>query len=235
MGLSLILQSAGNFIADEPLQARSLFLWGVEMGRKKQCIKPDTPDPIEAEANVSGEKYCTSCGIRQSLAEFHRDETKEDGHRDTCRGCRAKINKEKKERNLAAELRKIEEQGIKTLGTLTDGGSYDPHINEVFESMMKPFGGVQGWAKHLFATYLACDPGSQKRVKIHDMMMQLAGKVTKLGLAERQLDMMEEKDLLQVMRGHIVDFQKGNDLASTMIPTLGDSIIDAETVEAEDE
>ena len=202
-------------------------------GRKK--VNTDIPDPIEAEATVSGEKYCTSCGIRKMLAEFHKDTTKEDGHRDTCRECRAKINKERKEQSLAAELRRIEEEGLKTLGTLTDGGSYDPHINEVFESLMKPFGGVQGWAKHLFATYLACDPGSQKRVKIHDMMMQLAGKVTKLGLAERQLDMMEEKDLLQVMRGHLVDFQKGNNLPSTMIPTLGDSVIDAEVVEVTDE
>jgi len=202
-------------------------------GRKK--VNTDIPDPIEAEAKVSGEKYCTSCGIRQSLAEFHKDETKEDGHRDTCRKCRSLINKERKEQALAAELRQIEEEGLKTLGTLTDGGSYDPHINEVFESLMKPFGGVQGWAKHLFATYLACDPGSQKRVKIHDMMMQLAGKVTKLGLAERQLDMMEEKDLLQVMRSHLVDFQKGNNLPSTVIPTLGESLIDAEVVEVTDE
>ena len=87
----------------------------------------------------------------------------------------------------------------------------------------------------MFATYLASDPGSQKRVKIHDMMMQLAGKVTKLGLAERQLDMMEERDLLQVMRQHLVEYQKGNELPPTAIPTLDGDVIDADAVEVKDD
>ena len=111
---------------------------------------------------------------------------------------------------------------------MTGGGSYDPHVNEVFESMMRPFGGVNGWAKHLFATYLACEPGSQKRVKIHDMMMNLAGKVTSLGLTERQLDMMEERDLLQVMRQHLLEYQKSNNLTSTSIPTLTGEVVEVE-------
>ena len=67
------------------------------------------------------------------------------------------------------------------------------------------------------------------------MMMQLAGKVTKLGLAERQLDMMEERDLLQVMRQHIIEYQEGNKLPPTAIPTLEDGVIDVASVEEVDE
>jgi len=203
------------------------------MPRKKQ-VNTDIPDPIEAEASGEGKKYCTTCGFKMPLSEFHKDSTKEDGHRDTCRECRAKINSEKKERDLATQIKQMEEEGLRTLDGLASGGSYDPHVNEVLEALMRPFGGVQGWAKHLFATYLACDPGSQKRVKIHDMMLQLAGKVTKLGLAERQLDMMEEKDLLEVMRDHIVDFQKGNNLSPTAIPLMSEDAIDAVSVEVRD-
>lgn len=191
-------------------------------------------DPIDAVSDKTGEKFCTHCGIRKELKEFHVDASKEDGHRDVCKQCRSELNASKKESRLSAEIKRMEEEGVKTLGTLTDGGSFDPHINEVFEAMMKPFGGVQGWAKHLYATWLACEPGSNKRVKIMDMMMNMAGKVTKLGLAERKLDMMEEKDLLEVMRTHIVEFQKANDLPPTAIPLFEEDAIDALTVEHED-
>lgn len=188
--------------------------------------REDIPDPIEA-VKSSGSKWCTHCGGRKSLDAFHRDSSKEDGHRDVCKDCRSSLDQQKKQKSLDAELQKVEQEGLDALGNLSSGGSFDPHINEVFESLMKPFGGVNGWAKHLFATYLACDPGSQKRVKIHDMMMQLAGKVTKLGLTERQLDMMEERDLLQVMKQYLVEYQEGNDLPSTAIPTITGDVIDA--------
>lgn len=183
-------------------------------------------NPIDAEGNTSKEKWCTHCGIKKELKEFHRDARKEDGHRDVCIECRAKIEKQKEESSLAATLKELEKEGIDTLGKLSAGGSFDPHINEVFEAMLKPFGGVNGWAKHLFATYLASPPGSQKRVKIHDMMMNLAGKVTKLGLAERQLEHMEERDLLNVMRSHLIEYQKSNDLSSFQVPTLSGEVID---------
>lgn len=201
---------------------------------KHNLADKEMDDPISAEGSTETQKFCTSCGVKMALSEFHKDATKPDGHRDTCKKCRSEIIAQSKQQVLSEELKKVEQEGLEALGELSSGGSFDPHINEVFEAMMKPFGGVNGWARHLFATYLACDPGSQKRVKMHDMLMQLAGKVTKLGLAERQLDMMEEKDLLQVMRGHIVEFQKGNDLPPTAIPAFGDSVIDASQPEVQD-
>lgn len=189
--------------------------------------EPEIEDPLQ-DLIESGEKFCTTCGLKKSLEAFHVDKSRSDGHRDTCKECRSKIHEEQKQNNLDARLAKLEEEGLQTLANMTDGGSYDPHVNEVFESLMRPFGGVNGWAKHLFATYLACDPGSQKRVKIHDMMMNLAGKVTSLGLTERQLDMMEERDLLQVMRQHLIEYQKSNNLKSTSIPTLTGELVEVE-------
>jgi len=199
------------------------------MVRRKQ----PSEDPIEAVEKAAGVKFCTSCGVRKSLGEFHKDESKEDGHRDTCKECRSKINEQKKQDRLDTKLAELEREGLETLATLGSGGSFDPHINEVFEAMLRPFGGVNGWAKNLFATYLACDPGSQKRVKIHDMMMQLAGKVTSLGLAERQLEMMEERDLLNVMRQHLVEYQESNKLSSTAVPNLEGEVVDLKEVDDE--
>lgn len=193
----------------------------MSFGRKRV----DT-DPVAAEQNSAEEKWCTHCGIKKPLKDFHRDARKEDGHRDVCIECRAKIDKDKEKESLDARLKELEQEGIETLGKLTSGGSFDPHINQVFESMLRPFGGVDGWAKHLFATYLAAPPGSQKRVKIHDMMMNLAGKVSKLGLAERQLESMEERDLLNVMRQNLIEYQKGNNLLPTEIPTLDGEVVD---------
>ena len=188
--------------------------------------KQPSEDPIEAIRTAEGVKFCTNCGERKELDSFHKDTEKEDGHRDTCKECRSKISEKRKQDRLDQQLAELEREGLETLGGLTSGGSFDPHLNEVFEAMMRPFGGVNGWAKHLFATYLACEPGSQKRVKVHDMMMQLAGKVTKLGLAERKLDMMSERDLLNVMMQHLVEYQEGNNLPSTAIPTIDGKVVD---------
>ena len=211
-----------SITADEPPQRFIRFFCANKMVRNRQPAE----DPIEAVKNAKGMKFCTSCGARMALSEFHKDETKEDGHRDTCKECRKKHNEKRKQDRLDAQLAQLEKEGLETLATLGSGGSYDPHINEVFEAMLRPFGGVNGWAKHLWATYLSCDPGSQKRVKIHDMMMQLAGKVTSLGLAERQLEMMEERDLLNVMRQHLVEYQESNQLSSTAVPTLEGEVVE---------
>jgi hypothetical protein len=51
-------------------------------------------------------------------------------------------------------------------------------------------------------------------------------------LAERQLDMMEERDLIQVMRQHLVEYQEGNSLPPTAIPTFNDTVVDAEVKDA---
>lgn len=173
----------------------------------------------------AGAKYCTYCGIQKPLTAFNKDSSKPDGHRDTCKSCRREVNKKKDSRKLEANLRKLEEEGLQALDQMTSGGSFDPHINEVFESIMRPFGGVQGYAKHLFATYLACEPGSQRRIKIHEMILRLSDRVTKLGLAERHLEMMEERDLLKVMQANLVEYQRDNDLPPTAIPTIEGNVV----------
>lgn len=197
----------------------------------KRCHTPPLDesigDPIvAAQEEMKGSKYCTTCGDKKQLEEFHKDPAKPDGHRDTCKTCRAEIRNQEKQDKLDRRLAVIEEESLNTLGTMSAGGTFDPHVNEVFEAMMRPFGGVNGWAKHMFATYVAAPPGSSKRIKMHDMMMNLAAKVTKLGLAERKLDMMEERDLIDVMGKYITEFQQSNQLPPSSLPGASNTIID---------
>jgi hypothetical protein len=169
---------------------------------------PDMSDPVVAAANKPGFKFCTTCGKRKALEDFHKDDSKADGHRDTCKMCRKEINARARDARRKKQIQELENQGLDALGKMSSGGSLDPHINEVFEAIMRPFGGVNGYAKHLFATYLACDPGSQRRIKIHEMIIRLADKVTKMGLAERQLEMMEERDLKRVLEKHMLEYKE---------------------------
>ena len=83
----------------------------------------------------------------------------------------------------------------------------------------------------MFATYLASPPGSQKRVRIHEMMVNMATKVTKLNLAERQLDMMEDKDLIKVMQTHLHEYQDSKNLPGNVIPTLSGDVIELQPEE----
>ena len=212
----------------------------MSVGEFEKAIEAgDTPDlqalmqegsRIQREAEgKDGGKFCTHCGFKKPKNEFHKDAAKPDGYRDVCKACRMELAKEKQDDKLKVELEKMERESVETLKGLSGGGSFDPHINEVFESIMRPFGGVNGWAKHLFATYLAAPAGSQKRIKIHEMMMNLAAKVTKLGLAERQLDMMEERDLVKVMQQHLTEYQNENSLSNDMIPTIEGGVVSVET------
>lgn len=197
-------------------------------GYKEMLELTDMPDPIEAAKHVEGRKYCTNCGLQKEYSFFHVDEQKPDGYRDVCKECRSNLNEERKRQRLDVKIKKMEEENLSALDQMASGGSFDPDLNEVFEAIMRPFGGVNGFAKNLYATYLVNPPGSQKRIKIQEMIVRMADKVTQLGLAERRLELMEEQDLMQIMRKHLNDYQQGNNLPGTAIPTLSGNVVDIE-------
>ena len=171
-------------------------------------MEEDFADPMELEKDTPGEKWCTNCALRKPLHEFHKDEQKPDGHRDTCKACRAEMNATRKKQKLDQRLAELEEENLATLDEVSKGGSYDPHINEMFEALMRPFGGVNGFAKQTWATYIACEPGSQKRVKMIEMMVRLSDRVTQHGLAEKQLDLMESRDLQRQLHKYQAEYQR---------------------------
>lgn len=181
----------------------------------------------EEEGDGSEGKYCTHCGVFKTYRAFHKDASKEDGYRNTCKKCRNFVEKVKEEEERKAKLMAdIEKQNLDMLSTLGTGGAFTPHLNEVLEAMMQPFGGVNGLAKHLFAFYISCPAGSEKKFKALKMLVEMSKQVTELGLAERKLDMMEDQDLINVMRRSLADFQQANNLPINALPVHDGYVID---------
>lgn len=149
---------------------------------------PEVPD---------GEKLCDECGTQfpATADYFHRDAYKEDGLKATCRSCRSKRNIVSEDGAIATRLKKMELESAELLDQLTSGGSSIPHQAELLECLVHAMGGVQGFSKHVMATYLAATPGSATRQKLLDMIVKLTIKVTEHGDANLPVELMTDDDL----------------------------------------
>lgn len=149
-------------------------------------------------------KFCTTCGIEKNLFEFSEDKSTKDGLRRQCRACRRETKhaelRRRKARQQEKAIERQQQQGYEILDALANGGKNNPHIAEVYESLMNAFGGVDGYAKWFFADFLAAKPGSQNRVKLHQMLVTLTAKVSQQGLAEQRLEMLDREDLMRIIR-----------------------------------
>ncbi len=163
-----------------------------------------------------GHKFCTSCGDQKELSEgFDKDADKPDGFRNTCKTCRAKLHVEKEELEQDRAIIALQEEGLEVLSEMKAGGALAPHCSEMFEAVMMPFGGVNGYSRYLWADYLASKPGSAAHLRIHSMIIDLCKEVSKLDLAEKRMDMLNDDDLARVLEANIESFE-----ASTGIEEL---------------
>lgn len=181
----------------------------------------------------AGFKYCTNCGEeKETDGDFDKDSTKPDGHRDVCKACRSTLRKETEDRRRAvAHFEDMERQNLETLATLSGGGALSPHASEMLESLMEPFQGQRGFAKHLWAEYMRAPPGGQLRFKYMQMIMELVKQVSKLDLAERKLDMLDDADLVREMRKHLTSFQENLNLDENAIPVPDGGFIEIQSSE----
>ena len=185
-------------------------------------------DPTQVEED---QKYCTTCGKKKPFIEFDLDKYRPDGRRDTCKRCRSEINAAKRQQKMNEQIAQQEMDNLAKFEELAkQGGSMAPHISEMFESLMEPFGGQRGFARHLFANYIAADPGSQMRFKILQSVMELGKQVTKHDLAERRLEMLEDDDLVREMKRYLGSYQQALGLEENALPTRSGEIIDAQAV-----
>lgn len=179
---------------------------------------------VEPRDGFPGMKYCTNCGIKKDLDEFHSDASRSDGHRDHCKQCRRELA-------LAAEyndgpIRELEEKGMEVLGAMANsGGSFQPHVSEALEELLLPFGGMRGFSKFFFANYLAAKPGSATRERMLSRITDLIEKVSDIGDSDTPLDRMEEGDIIRVMATHVIEYQKKTGIGSNMIPTVNGSVV----------
>jgi hypothetical protein len=183
------------------------------------------PDPTLA--NLSS-KWCTNCGKQKSIGEFDRDRTKTDGHKDTCKPCRADLRKLERINEEDPEIDKMEQDARDVLATLTDGGSITPKSEEFVESIMKPWGGSDGFAKYMFSTYLAAKPGSPTRERILSRIMDVVERHNNREQQSGSLEDMDTQSVNAVLIEAMKRFQQAKGLPSNAVQTVDGKIIEVE-------
>lgn len=146
---------------------------------------------------------------------FHRDDSRDSGFRSVCKECRAKDKRVKEGKKVLDDMDKYDRALINTLDLMSSGGSDCPHIAEVFQHVMRIAGGAQGYAKQVWATYLAANPGSATRQKILANIGTLMNQVTESGVAQVPNELLNDEDLqrklktlefkLRLRTGNVID------------------------------
>ena len=147
---------------------------------------------------VPPDKTCSTCNAPLPLdaKHFDRDNAAPDGFRDDCKQCRSEKRKKQHDEGIDDRLGMLDKAALEMLGTLAAKDySRLPHIGEVFECLMRVFGGPQGYAQHVLGTYLTANPGSQQRIKLLNIISQMANQVTQTGVAKVPKDLLTDEDL----------------------------------------
>lgn len=92
-----------------------------------------------------------------------------------------------------------EEEGLAALENLSRGGSFIPAMPEVVESLVRPFGGVDGLSKTLYAFYYACDPGSNRRFQVLKMIFEMIRANSAAGGANDPLDELDDNSIKAII------------------------------------
>ena len=70
-------------------------------------------------------------------------------------------------------VQQAEEAGLAAVAEAISGGSFNPHQDEVVDSIMRIVGGHHGFAKLVMTHYWTCKPGSAQRTKVLQMILEL--------------------------------------------------------------
>lgn len=152
-------------------------------------------------------QVCRRCDRRKPLNSdyFDRDMDKESGFRTVCKQCRKEI-REGEEEPPTLSLQDSSDlndrnvlEAVKELSRVGGDPNNLPHIATVLENLMRAFGGIEGFSRHVALNYLASRPGSMARNKILQSIMSMAVKVSESGATKPPLDLMDEADLRREM------------------------------------
>lgn len=156
---------------------------------------------------VPPDKNCSVCLDKLPLdaVHFDRDRHSADGFRDECKSCRATKRKRQDDSEIDDRLKALDRASMKMLTNISHGDySKLPHIGEVFECLMRVFGGPQGYAQHFLGTYLTANPGSQQRVKLLSIISMMANQVTQSGAAKVPKEYLTDDDLNREIKERIL-------------------------------
>lgn len=148
---------------------------------------------------------CRDCGIEKPLTEdfWHKDRNRECGFRTACKICVNKSTAIQADERTQTTLTTIERNGIEILNKICEmpcqSGKRLPHIADVFQASMNVFGGVDGFARQVGATYFAAKPGSQTRQRILDSITRWGVKASEMGMIERDLALVPTEDIERLL------------------------------------
>ena len=146
-------------------------------------------------------QQCLECGIEKPLTtEFwHKDSGRASGMRTRCKECVRKLDRATKDHVLSACLARLEMQALDLLNNLADPNkpvsNKTYHVAELYERITFYFGGADGFARQVAATYFSAVPGSQIRQRILGDVGRMAAKVSDMGAVERDLRHVSTEDL----------------------------------------
>lgn len=145
---------------------------------------------------MSQEKVCTDCGQSFPLSRNHY-RVKKDGSWDArCVICRAKVNRGKKAKQKAGDMKAIEQGAVGAfLKSAGRGGENIPHSSELLERLMDYLGGSSGFAALMVKQYFDAPPGGAHRTKLLEGIVRLVTKNTELGGAKKPLMQWSDEEI----------------------------------------
>lgn len=179
------------------------------------------PDPLPSPQDEEP-KWCTHCGIKKPLCEFHLDITSPDGHKNVCKECRAAIHAEDKE-ELDPRIQEVHDDLADAIGSMKAGGTCSPHYAEIGEALMRRCGGVEGFARLYMAHLHMTKWGSAERGKVLRDILSLHIKLSEN--ANERLEVLTDEDLTRVMGRAIKDYQQKLELPPDALPAIDARVV----------
>jgi hypothetical protein len=142
------------------------------------------------------------CGKELPLTEenYHRDIHATLGFRKICKACRRKENDRASDEKLEELLQGLQDQGLDIIGKLgSSRGSATPHVTELYQYLMRAFGGTEVFSRLLVAEYFKANPGSMIRSKYLESIMRLGTKCSEQGFLDRDLENTSTEDIQRVL------------------------------------
>lgn len=143
-------------------------------------------------------QQCRICEETKPLTSdyWHKDSYSSNGFQNACKICRSQEKVFEKDRQTKEVLKKLDKTIVDALvGSRGVKASKLPSSSDVYEQIMKAFGGPANFAQHLAATFVAAKPGSAIREKILRGIVTLSCKVTADGMADRPVDRMTDEEI----------------------------------------
>ena len=143
-------------------------------------------------------KTCGSCSQEMPVSEFEKKPRSPDGLASVCKHC-GKLKKKAVNEHVRRTAKEIDRVMLDAVGRLareapeSDGDV--PNIGETMECVVQAFGGPQGIALQMAATYLIAEPGSATRQRILADLLRNNAKATELGYGKTPVEMLTDEAL----------------------------------------